>query len=544
MSPSEFAHVFVDGEVLEQRDEFALFDALNADADLRLEVRDLLAIRAAVQSDVDAFMPPVDTTEHLFAALGINGAAAVAAPPAAPVTAWTRRIMVPLLAFLAGSAITAGVMYFAMAGSRNVAVTTPGKASQIDQTDRTDRTDRTDQSSATNSTETSPTTTGTVHAPATQAPANEPAQVTAPSSAPHSTASAGNPPSAPVVVAPSASNGNGGAHNTAHTASMFGGAPRRAHAGKNVAGIGDVSAPRSRRVEPGTMSDVTEIRNDATGSSSSSSVSTPASSQGQSSSSESVVPAADAHEPSAAPSLAHSTPAKDHRGPMNVAIPEQHPAADSTTNAPPEQAATTTSANAGGTRVADEPVDSATFGRGANGPVGAPDFRGAAPSIERSEWNVIVRGLSLASNPSSSLSSGSGTVPANVALGAFKIIDEHQRIGFEIAQEAFGQEFSRTTGDSMFRYQQNPMLMWGAAAYHLASSPIGYLGGIAPFVQADAGATRVGPLARVLGGLSYAVSARFEMFLGAEAAGLWYQYSSTWYSTTKVGYTYGLSVTF
>lgn len=124
------------------------------------------------------------------------------------------------------------------------------------------------------------------------------------------------------------------------------------------------------------------------------------------------------------------------------------------------------------------------------------------------------------------------------------MFDEHNYVGIEIGQEVFGQEFDGRSGDSAVHYQQNPVLMWGAAAYRAVTSPLSFLGGIAPFAQADMGATRVGPLARVLAGLSYSIGDRIDLMLGAEGAFLWYQYQTTWFRTTKVGVTYGVSLRF
>jgi cell division protein FtsB len=82
-TPSELLHSFLDGE-LDSVSEQELFATLAESGELRGEMRDLLAMKNAVESDDEAFTPPAETTKALFASLGFAAPIAISAPADVP----------------------------------------------------------------------------------------------------------------------------------------------------------------------------------------------------------------------------------------------------------------------------------------------------------------------------------------------------------------------------------------------------------------------------------------------------------------------------
>ena len=73
MNYSELLHDFLDGTLGSEHQE-ALFIALAQEAELRSEMQQLLRIKRAVQNDTEAFMPPPEARDAIFARLGFGTA--------------------------------------------------------------------------------------------------------------------------------------------------------------------------------------------------------------------------------------------------------------------------------------------------------------------------------------------------------------------------------------------------------------------------------------------------------------------------------------
>jgi hypothetical protein len=120
---SDLLHAFLDGE-LELSQEQPLFSELASSGDLRSEMRELLAMRSAVQQDTEAFTPPPSATSTIFNSLGFSlpagttGGAAIASEvlpsaigassAAATVGAasWWSKLWLPSVTALVGAGIT------------------------------------------------------------------------------------------------------------------------------------------------------------------------------------------------------------------------------------------------------------------------------------------------------------------------------------------------------------------------------------------------------------------------------------------------------
>lgn len=78
MNYSELLHDFLDGTLGSEHQE-ALFIALAQEAELRSEMQQLMRIKRAVQNDTEAFMPPPEARDAIFARLGFG--TAIPTPP-------------------------------------------------------------------------------------------------------------------------------------------------------------------------------------------------------------------------------------------------------------------------------------------------------------------------------------------------------------------------------------------------------------------------------------------------------------------------------
>ncbi len=113
---SDLLHAFLDGE-LEQAHEQPLFQELASSGELRNEMRELLAMRSAVQQDIEAFTPPPMATSNIFSTLGFTLPAAGTATlgetiPSAigasstAATSWWSKMWLPSAAAFIGAGIT------------------------------------------------------------------------------------------------------------------------------------------------------------------------------------------------------------------------------------------------------------------------------------------------------------------------------------------------------------------------------------------------------------------------------------------------------
>ncbi|MBI3260186.1 MAG: hypothetical protein HYZ54_12050 [Ignavibacteriae bacterium] len=116
---SDLLQAFLDGE-LEQSHEQPLFNELASSGELRNEMRELLAMRSAVQQDIEAFTPPLAATSNIFSTLGFSlpaatSASAVGAGEAfsassaaatASVASWWGKFWLPSATALIGAGVT------------------------------------------------------------------------------------------------------------------------------------------------------------------------------------------------------------------------------------------------------------------------------------------------------------------------------------------------------------------------------------------------------------------------------------------------------
>ncbi len=102
-TPSELLHSFLDGEPLDTSLESSLFESLHTNAELRTEMRDLLALTRAVREDKVALVPPIASTAAVFGALGMSTSMLVQSGWLSSL--WSK-VWIPLAAGIVSSAVT------------------------------------------------------------------------------------------------------------------------------------------------------------------------------------------------------------------------------------------------------------------------------------------------------------------------------------------------------------------------------------------------------------------------------------------------------
>lgn len=130
----------------------------------------------------------------------------------------------------------------------------------------------------------------------------------------------------------------------------------------------------------------------------------------------------------------------------------------------------------------------------------------------------------------------------NLSVSFVKHLTEHHSLGIEIGNETFAQVFEGNRNGQLIRYEQQPSALWAGIFYRYQTSPIS--NNFIPFGQVLAGGTKYGPIGRATVGVQYAPAGPLSFLLGLEGAMLAYKFQDTWYTSSKIGLTYGVAVRF
>lgn len=131
----------------------------------------------------------------------------------------------------------------------------------------------------------------------------------------------------------------------------------------------------------------------------------------------------------------------------------------------------------------------------------------------------------------------------NVGVGLLYQLSDNHAVGVEMGSEVFPMSFQGAVNGQTIRYQQQPQSMWAGASYRYTLSQLGS-SGFAPFGQVLLGGTSFGPLGRMTAGFQYSPAGPLSFMLGVEGTAMAYQFNSLWFSSTKLGLTYGVAVRF
>jgi hypothetical protein len=162
-----------------------------------------------------------------------------------------------------------------------------------------------------------------------------------------------------------------------------------------------------------------------------------------------------------------------------------------------------------------------------------------------SRMRARVRGFSMSANPSATIDPRSNPLFVNMAAALFWNLNEEHALGIEGGQEAIPQLYSGVENSLPVRYEQNLLTPWFGAIYRYRPSWARIGSKLTPLAELHAGATReFWPEGRLALGIGYAPLPKLSLELAVEGSILAYPFQSTWFTTRKLGVTYGLVVSF
>ncbi|GEM_PF-1211281 len=204
----------------------------------------------------------------------------------------------------------------------------------------------------------------------------------------------------------------------------------------------------------------------------------------------------------------------------------RNPTAETTATAPAAHAMRESPASAG-----SAPVDTRQY------------FPALRPSDILPALSVELRGMNTASFPSPTISTSSDPWMQNMAVAVFYTSGQ-QDLGIEFGQEPFAMHYHGVENGKAVRYEQNLLTPWLLASWRHRFRPIS-VAGIEPYLTASLGSSLYfWPMARTGAGLMYMPDRRVRFHIGVEGSMLAYPYQQQWFTSRRVGLTYGLSVLF
>lgn len=153
---------------------------------------------------------------------------------------------------------------------------------------------------------------------------------------------------------------------------------------------------------------------------------------------------------------------------------------------------------------------------------------------------------SLASGVASSEAAPNSLQTALLPNTAFSLtipLTQDHRIGVEMGSESFRQTFTGFDGYRNAEWVQTPVLFWLGATYIFEPMSLEFLPGLRPFGNASVGTVFAqGPIARGTVGLAYQPVGPIRFTVGFDGAALMYSFQGSWFTSTKLGLSYGLSI--
>lgn len=155
-----------------------------------------------------------------------------------------------------------------------------------------------------------------------------------------------------------------------------------------------------------------------------------------------------------------------------------------------------------------------------------------------------MQGQAAQSYPNPNIYSLSNPTLNNVGFALFYNIDKNNAIGIELGQENFLQVYDGKEFGSKVKYEQNYIGFWLGATYKYTFEPIGFLLNTQPIIQGTIGGTNIGPIAKMMLGLQYNFEDKIFVFGGIDGGTLLYMYQKVPFTSSKIGFSYGIAVRF
>lgn len=157
---------------------------------------------------------------------------------------------------------------------------------------------------------------------------------------------------------------------------------------------------------------------------------------------------------------------------------------------------------------------------------------------------LCLSGISAVSFPNVNIESQS-TLLSNVSFGGFIPLSKNLNIGLEVGQETFGQIFYNIENNQAVKYKQNPKLLWaGMGINYTFDKNIIALANAKPFLHFTLASTYLGPYGKAISGIQFVSDNGLGFNFGLEGSVLVYQNENRLYSTTKLGFIYGMFMRF
>lgn len=158
--------------------------------------------------------------------------------------------------------------------------------------------------------------------------------------------------------------------------------------------------------------------------------------------------------------------------------------------------------------------------------------------------SIRIRGLYNYSYPKSTIAGKENSWVNNAAFGAVYHFNKDISAGVEIGVERFAQVFSGAEGAAEVWYEQNPQMLWAGVLTQYNIWQLESTTNFHVYGETFAGAAgTLGLLGRQTFGLNISPVPAVTFSVGAEAAVSPYIFKGKWFSTEKVGLTFGLSFT-
>lgn len=183
-------------------------------------------------------------------------------------------------------------------------------------------------------------------------------------------------------------------------------------------------------------------------------------------------------------------------------------------------------------------------------PLRATTIKSDPKNIEDNDDNydhglsIRIRGLYNYSYPKSTIAGKENSWVNNAAFGAVYHFNRDISAGVEIGVERFAQVFSGAEGAAEVWYEQNPQMLWAGVLTQYNIWQLESTTNFHVYGETFAGAAgTLGLLGRQSFGVNISPVPAVTFSLGAEAAISPYIFKGQWFSTEKLGLTFGLSFT-
>lgn len=129
----------------------------------------------------------------------------------------------------------------------------------------------------------------------------------------------------------------------------------------------------------------------------------------------------------------------------------------------------------------------------------------------------------------------------NFALSAYYLLTPEQAVGVTVGNRVYSMEYYQIKADSMYLYQDQPSLWYGAGVYRYA---LPLLQGITPELQAQIGGTNLGPTLGARLALRVDPLPHLTFLAGVNGTMLIYRYGDRMFTSETLGLLYGLTYRF